>query len=241
MYTVNNISIIISAYNAQDYIEECLDSIVKQTWYNDNNKYEILLGIDNCDKTLNIINKIKHKYKNLKVWWFQKNVGPYVVFNTLIQNSNYDVISVFGADDIMSNNFLEDNLKMMNDKTYVKAMGVNFTKNIDEIKHIKKGTNYCGIILFNKSDFLGVNGYANWMCGADTDINRRFSLIGLKTINCKVVTYYRRIHNNSLTNNKTYGKGSSYRKDIRNEILHRSSIKKSMNDAYVIFEKNNEI
>lgn len=47
------VSIILTAWKTQDYIEECLDSINKQQFFNkEKTNYEILLGIDGCEKTL---------------------------------------------------------------------------------------------------------------------------------------------------------------------------------------------
>ena len=54
------ISILIAAYNADKYIKECINSITTIT------PHEILVGIDGCKKTLNVVNKLKNE--NLKVF-----------------------------------------------------------------------------------------------------------------------------------------------------------------------------
>jgi len=92
-------SIVIPAYNCVDYIEQCLDSIEKQTYFKKNNEFEVLVGVDGCQKTLSKILKIKHKYRNLRVFEFGTNKGCYVTLNSLILASNYDNICIFGADD----------------------------------------------------------------------------------------------------------------------------------------------
>jgi hypothetical protein len=101
------ISIIIPAYSAENFIEECLDSIQKQTYFKNNNKYEILLGIDECQSTFNKIKTINHKYSNLKVYIMDENSGPYIVKNTLIELCKYDKILFFDADDIMCPDMIE--------------------------------------------------------------------------------------------------------------------------------------
>jgi len=95
------ISIIISAYNAQNFIEECLDSIEAQTFFVGNNNYEILLGIDGCFASLNEVARIKAKYRNLRVFYMPENMGVYITFNTLLTYSKKKYILFFGADDIM--------------------------------------------------------------------------------------------------------------------------------------------
>jgi glycosyltransferase involved in cell wall biosynthesis len=231
---INGVSIVVAAYKVQNYIEECLDSINNQTWFN-NNEYEILLGIDNCDFTLNIINKIKDKYKNLKIWWFEDNVGPYVVFNTLIHKSKYDVISIFGADDIMMIDFIESNINLLKPKTIIKSQCRNFMNNQNPINSDGRIYNPNGVVTFYKIDFFKVNGFANWRCGADSDFIKRFSLNGIKSINSNSITYYRRIHKESLTNNNKYGMNSQYRTKIKKLIKNRIATKKIKNDKYMIF------
>jgi glycosyltransferase involved in cell wall biosynthesis len=71
------ISIIIPAYKATLFIKECLDSIQGQTYFSDNGNYEILLGIDGCDETLDMVLKIRNRYKNLKVFMMESNKGVY--------------------------------------------------------------------------------------------------------------------------------------------------------------------
>ena len=45
------VSICISAWKAQEYIEECLDSIYSQSWFKNHNEWEVLIGIDGCVDT----------------------------------------------------------------------------------------------------------------------------------------------------------------------------------------------
>lgn len=45
------VSIIITAYDTANYIEECLDSVYAQTWCKKVEEWEVLVGIDHCEKT----------------------------------------------------------------------------------------------------------------------------------------------------------------------------------------------
>jgi hypothetical protein len=53
------ISVIIAAYNADKFIEECLDSVFNQTYFVDNEYYEVLVGVDGCEKTLDKLKMIQ--------------------------------------------------------------------------------------------------------------------------------------------------------------------------------------
>ena len=54
------VSVCITAYNVQNYIKECLDSVIRQTWFKEHNNWEIIIGVDGCQKTLDYLKKIMH-------------------------------------------------------------------------------------------------------------------------------------------------------------------------------------
>ena len=71
---IDGVSIIISAYKASEFIEECLDSILGQST---SIRYEVILGVDGCKDTLDKIKSILYKYRslNIKLYYSKKNVG----------------------------------------------------------------------------------------------------------------------------------------------------------------------
>jgi glycosyltransferase involved in cell wall biosynthesis len=233
------VSIIISAYNAQDFIEECLDSINNQTYFKNFDEWEVLVGIDGCHDTFEVIKKIQLKYKNLRIFWIEENSGPYLVSNTLILNSKYDIISVFNADDIMLDNYLEENIKNLREDNFVLAKCSNFIH--PDKYNIIRTYNPDGTITFNKHHFINVNGYANWRCGADTDIINVFINANLKRHNNNTSTMLRRIHDKSLTSehNVILGKGTDYRNNILTTVEYRKS-NKIQNLEYSFYEKAEE-
>ena len=58
------VTVCITAYKSKDYIKECLDSVVKQTWFENNDNFEIIVGIDGCQERLEYIKTIMNNYKN---------------------------------------------------------------------------------------------------------------------------------------------------------------------------------
>ena len=111
---MSGVSVIISAYKASEFIEECLDSILEQQT---NFDYEVLVGVDGCPDTLNKIKDILYKYKdfNFRFYYFEINVGKYLMVNSMAKESIYDNLAFFDVDDIMMNNFIEDNFKHLSD------------------------------------------------------------------------------------------------------------------------------
>ena len=87
---MNGITIYITAYKAKDFLKECLDSISNQTYFINNPNYEILLGIDGCEETLEFAKTIMEKYNNLRILMMNKNCGTYITSNTLIKEAKYD-------------------------------------------------------------------------------------------------------------------------------------------------------
>jgi len=204
-----NLSVIISAYKAETFIEECLNSVFKQSFSN----YDVLLGIDGCSDTLKKVEEIKNKYENLKVYWFGENSGPYLVFNSLINFCDSEIISIFGADDIMLENHLTENIKLLEENKYILAQCQNFIH--PDINQITKTYNPNGLITLFKKDFIEVNGFDNWRCGADSDLIKRLNINKLQVIKTSIPTVLRRIHDLNLTNtNNEFGFKSSYRKKI---------------------------
>ena len=99
------ISIIIPCYNTEQYIEKCLDSILKQNL----EKFEIIL-IDDCstDKTVSIINRYMKKCPYIKLIKNKENRGAGYNRNVALKEAKYDLISFIDSDDYLEENFYEE-------------------------------------------------------------------------------------------------------------------------------------
>ncbi len=93
------ISIILPVYNAQDYIEKCLNSLLAQTYPN----IEILC-VDDCstDTSLKIINDIAQKDARIKVLSTKTNSGPATARNLGLDNAHGEFIMFCDNDDTYS-------------------------------------------------------------------------------------------------------------------------------------------
>jgi glycosyltransferase involved in cell wall biosynthesis len=210
-------SIIIPAYKADFFIHECLDSIEKQSYFINNNEYEILVGVDNCVKTLEKIIEIKNNYRNLNVFMMNINVGPYVVKNTLIPLTKYDNLIFFDSDDIMELFLIEVINKNIKTKKTIRFGYTSF----GDIN--KKGHRYSadGVFFAKKSIFDVVGYYEGWRCGADTDFRKRVSKhCGEYTI--KEYLFKRRHHPTSLTKSKETSGYSQIRKKYSRIINNKN-------------------
>ena len=101
-----DLSIIIPAYNVQDYIQECTASIFPQV---KSNIEVIIINDGSTDKSLNIIKSLKNKPLNLKLI-NQENVGLGKTRNTGVQHSSGKYIFFVDADDIIPPHSIAKNL-----------------------------------------------------------------------------------------------------------------------------------
>lgn len=136
------ISIIIPVYNGEKYLEECLDSVIKQTY----KELEIIVVNDgSTDKTGSIIDSYVKKDIRIKQIALEKQKGVALARNAGIENAEGDYISFIDSDDVISNDFIENLFSEMDDETDVVCSGYYDFK--DSINNIMKT-----LILPNKSN-----------------------------------------------------------------------------------------
>ena len=197
------ISVIIPAYKATKYIDECLDSIKGA---------EILVGVDGCQETFD---HLKDR-TDIRLFFFQENVGPYVIKNSLVDEATHENILFFDADDVVASDIIpaiEDALKNVD---YVKLNYINFQTKINTSGHKM----HDAVIAIKRSVFNKLNGFQSWRCAADTEFAHRLEYNKLKHKVLDGVAYYRRLHGTNLTLSKETGHGSPIRSQYVNLIAH---------------------
>jgi glycosyltransferase involved in cell wall biosynthesis len=197
------VSIIIPAYKASKYIDECLASLSAAD-------VEVLIGVDGCEETYNHIKHLDN------VFYFPKNVGPYVIKNTLVDIAKNEYIIFFDADDVMITEAIENILDALYRSDYVKLNYMNFQ---DRIKngHIMNDA----VVAIKKSVFNSLNGFYPWRCAADTEFEYRLKYNNLKEGKVDKLCYYRRLHGENLTMREETGHGSPIRSEYVN-IINRN-------------------
>jgi len=206
------VSIVIPAWKAADFLQECLDSLVAQSHFAGGAKYEILLGIDACKSSRRRALKILRDYENLRVFWFDQNYGPYLVKNSLAAKAKHDLILFFDADDTaepgMVTALLELNQGRFDVAVYM--MGEDSKGNVKQA---------CGVFLIGRKKFLAVGGFMPWRCAADTEFLKRLPAAEIGHRCGQEILMRRRVHDNQLTVKADTGFGSElracYMKQIR--------------------------
>lgn len=237
------VSILVTAYNTQNYIEDCLDSIENQTYFQSNNKFEVLVGIDNCEKTLKKLKEIRYKYRNLRIFMMNSNKGTYITTNTLIEISKYNQIIRFDSDDIMMSGMIQRIMDFVNTHDLIRFSVYNVDGKegtlLDPKSYIRHPH---GVALFKKKIFDIYGGFQPWISSADTELLERIKYGGeVNSIVIDEPLFKRRIHQNSLTRRKDTGFGASKRKEYRKlidevEYTKIKNIPRIRNDYEEIYE-----
>lgn len=96
-YEYPEVSLVIPAYNAEDYIARGIDTALAQSFFN----VEIIIVDDgSTDHTLDIINWYAEKYPNVRVI-HQKNEGPAAARNKGIKMAKGEYIGFLDSDDML--------------------------------------------------------------------------------------------------------------------------------------------
>lgn len=121
------VSIIVPIYNAEKYLNKCIESIVNQLYSN----IEIILIDDgSTDNSLNICKDYCMKDKRIRLI-SQKNGGPSKARNNGIKNSSGDYILFVDSDDYIENNMIKEMIDSMNNESYDIVI-CSYNKSIDD-------------------------------------------------------------------------------------------------------------
>jgi glycosyltransferase involved in cell wall biosynthesis len=107
------VSIIIPVYNAGKFLAETINSALDQTWVN---KEVIIVDDGSTDNSLNIAKK----FKDPRIRIFeQKNSGASAARNKGLSVAEGEYIQFLDADDLLSTNKIEEQVKLLKEKPYV--------------------------------------------------------------------------------------------------------------------------
>lgn len=136
----NLVSVIVPIYNSEKYLEECLNSIINQTYKN----LEIILINDgSLDKSMEICNLYKEK-DNRVIVFDQVNKGVSFTRNFGISISKGDYIIFVDSDDYIELNMIEKMFSVItNEKVDVVRCANDIMKNKKRIINEKNPDNLC--------------------------------------------------------------------------------------------------
>ena len=117
------LSLIIPAYNAEQYIKPCLDSILQNSKESLSKTEIIVINDGSTDNTLKILESY-NQYKNIKIHT-TKNQGVSAARNLGISLAKGEWVTFIDADDIISGHFVDKNIPRFNENILIKCEVVN--------------------------------------------------------------------------------------------------------------------
>lgn len=172
------LSILVTTYNQQDYISECIRSLI--TCLNHvSHDFEILIGNDkSTDNTEAMIKKlcIELRNENIKTYNYEKNIGGLKNIEYLLKKSKGDYVLIIEGDDFYnSSDYFNEAIEFLdnNDQSFISSGSfllkegqlinnpLNIFKNFKlEFKHLALG-NFIqmGTVIFKRSSLLELPEY----------------------------------------------------------------------------------
>jgi len=190
------VSVIIPAYNAENVIDKCLSSLLKQNY--PKKSYEIIVVDDgSTDSTKEIVKKFK-KVKLIE----QKHKGPAAARNLGAKHAKGDILLFIDADCIPSKNWIKYMVEPFKNKEIVAVQGTYKTLNKESLiarfagyeieeRHEKmkkqKYIDFVGTFSagYRKDIFLKFNGFDENFpeaSGEDAELSFRISKAGYKIV-----------------------------------------------------------
>ena len=173
---------------------------------------DVRIGVDGCQKTADVLRKNK-----IPFYWSEKNVGAYIMRNSLMAIEPADVYSYFDADDVMFPEYLLKSLSLNSDA--IMTAKINCDEKLKPIQGAR--IEYGGAITFTHSVLSDLGGFYGVRCAADTDFMYRLGMAGYSIFDINEPLYYRRRHSQSLTKKSDTGIGSAYRKKVWAEMTEK--------------------
>lgn len=134
------ITILLAAYNEEELIEDCINSIINADY--DFNKITFLIGSDgSTDKTDIIVKSYSEKFPNIKYFRFER-LGKNLVLNHLAKNIKTKVVFYIDADVRISKIAIKELLSYYNDENVglvisnMKQVDYNVFYKIEGVKEI---------------------------------------------------------------------------------------------------------
>ena len=120
MNTAPKISILLAVYNGENYIKECINSIISQT-YKD---WELLIGLNGCsDKTKEICKS--YNDNRIKIFDYENDKGKAKTLNKLLKESSCEWLAMQDHDDIWLSKKLQTQINFIENNDNVDVVGAN--------------------------------------------------------------------------------------------------------------------
>jgi glycosyltransferase involved in cell wall biosynthesis len=200
-------AVIMAAHGASRWIADCLASIRAQKMP-DGWSRALRIGVDGCRKTAATLDSLGVPY-----YLSEKNVGTYVMRNSLIAMRPADCYAIFDADDIMCDDYLRTLIALAG----LDGIGGSARRTINgrgQLSGNTVGRFHSGVCGISHGAWTALGAYRPERLASDVDFMARAELLKIPVRRTSFPLYLRRRHAASLTQADATGIGSKVRKDI---------------------------
>lgn len=206
------VSIIMSVYNGADYVRECMESLLGQTW----RELEIVVVDDaSTDATAEILQELATQNGRVRFLRNTTNCGLSASLNTALAQASGEYIARMDADDVSVANRIELQMQYLLANPKVEVVGTNYESFTESSRESWPGKIHHGgirgggpplvhgTILARKSLFDRLGGYnVKYTVTEDHDLMLRWYVAGVEMHNLHDVLYRRRLHNSNVSNSQ---------------------------------------
>jgi len=196
--------VILAAHGASRWIAECLGSIRAQQmpsgW-----TVDLRIGVDGCRQTAATLDGLGVPY-----YRSEKNVGPYLMRNSLIALRPADCYAIFDADDVMEAGYLQTLIALAG----TDGIAGSARRTINHTGRVMGNTFgrfHSGVCVISHGAWTTVGAYRPERLASDVDMIARAGLLRVQIRKTSLPLYRRRRHRHSLTQEKDTGIGSTAR------------------------------
>lgn len=197
---------IMAAHGTPRFILEAIESVERQDplsgW-----RWELRLGVDGCPNVRAILDRRRRGY-----YWSSKNVGAYVMRNSLIALSPADCYAIFDSDDVMYPAYLRT-LAPYTERGMI-AGSARVNTRVD-LKPQDRREYRAGVCVIPHEVWEKLGGYRPERVGGDVDLIDRAKKLGVEIHRHWPALYLRRKRRGQLTQGRSYGIRSRYRTETR--------------------------
>lgn len=181
----DKVSVIVGVYNGQRFIEECIDSILNQTYQNIE---LILVDAGSTDDSYNILEEYKKRDNRVKVI-HQKNGGVSAARNSGLKAVTGEYVTIVDQDDYLSTDFIQYMLCLLNEydadialtpeaDKFSNARGHRVDKVISDVVEVWSGEQAAIQMLLYKLIIAPWNKLIKWTIISDNHISFEPNLFG---------------------------------------------------------------
>lgn len=218
------VSVLIPAYNHDNYVKEAILSVIKQTYGYDN--IQLIVTDDySKDNTAEVICKLSEKYK-FTVIKHTKNLGVCETLNKMISISDGEYIASFASDDILVSDRIENQITILKSypnidilagdsvlidekgevqNQYIQSPSHSLIDyNFDDFFLKKKPFFAAGTAIIKRNLFQKIGGYDTNYKVEDLYFWLKAAYNNAKIVKCNLPFLYYRVHKATVSANEEY-------------------------------------